>query len=635
MWLDDDPMETGDFNARCGRLVRTALGALALGLMLAGLSGCGGADSGTATSQASTPQQSVGVHGQVHGGQRAIVGATISLYAAGSIGDGSGAVSLLGIDVVTTDSAGAFSVPASYVCPSAGAQVYLVARGGSAGGASVESNAALVMMAALGRCGDVTSATDVVVNEVTTVGSAWALAEFMSAGGDVGATATNAVGLSNAFAVAKNLADVSTGTAPGAALPVGAVVETAKLNTLANALTPCVVSSGGTGCGALLGAAIVGGVTPANTLDAALNIVTHPGSNVAAVFGAAAGAGTYAPALGAAPNDWTMSITYGGCVPAACGGLNLPGAVAIDSGGNVVVANYFGGAMSKFSATGVPAAAAGYAGVGLRESFGIAVDGADDVWVANEQSVTAANNSHHGSVSEFSSAGVELSGNGYTGGGLYFPVALAVDAGGDVWAADYGSSSATLLAQDGSAISGASGYGVSALPFTSAVAIDASHNAWFAVQNAAVRVSSAGAVTSFACCNDPAGIAIDAGGDVWIADYNGSAVVELTSAGAVEHTVSVLGGDGGPKGIAVDGAGNVWAANYYGNALVEIAGATAGVASPAQGYGVDAGLHEPYGLAVDASGSVWVSNSATNTLTQFVGLASPVKTPLLGPPVKP
>jgi hypothetical protein len=577
----------------------------------------------------------VGVHGQVRGGQQAIVGASIFMYAAGSIDDGSGAVNLLGVDGVTTDSAGAFRVPASYVCPSATSQVYLVVRGGGAGAAASTNNAALVMMAALGNCSDITSATAVVVDEVTTAASVWALAQFMSAGGNVGATATNAVGLSNAFAVAKNLADVSLGTAQGAALPAGAVMETAKLNTLANALTGCVVSSGGAGCGALFAAGTAGTVTPTNTLDAALNVVTHPGSNVGAVFDAAS-AGTFVPALSTAPNDWTMSITYGGCV-LACGGLNQPGALAIDSIGSVVVANYFGGVMSKFSATGVPAAMAGFTGAGLRESFGIAVDAADDVWVTNEQSVTAANNHHYGSVSEFSSAGMELSGSGYTGGGLYFPVAVAVDAGGTVWAADYGTSAATLLTLDGSAISGTSGYGTSALPFTSAVAIDASRNGWFAVQGAAVRVTPAGVVTSFACCNDPAGIAIDDDGNVWIADDSGSAVEELTAAGTLVHTTSVLGGNGGPKGIAVDGAGNVWVGNYFGNVLVEIAEATAKVVSPAQGYGVDAAVHEPYGLAIDASGSVWVSNSAmnANTLTQFVGLASPVKTPLLGPPVRP
>jgi len=259
----------------------------------------------------------------------------------------------------------------------------------------------------------------------------------------------------------------------------------------------------------------------------------------------------------------------------------------------------------------------------------------DNVWVTNEQSVAGANNHHSGSISEFSPAGVELSGYGYIGGGVYYPLAVAADLGGDIWVADYGSSAATLLANNGSAVSGSSGYGASALPFTSAVAIDASHDAWFAVQAGAVRVTPVGAVSSFPCCDDPAGIAIDQLGNVWIADYNAPAIVELTPAGSVSQRTTLSAGNAGPQGIAVDGAGNVWAVNYYGNSLVELAGSTATVVSPAQGYGLDAPLSEPYGLAIDASGGVWLSNAQANTMTQFVGLASPVKTPLLGPPVQP
>jgi streptogramin lyase len=375
---------------------------------------------------------------------------------------------------------------------------------------------------------------------------------------------------------------------------------------------------------------------PTNTLDAALSIVQQPGSNVAVVFNAGAPQGPFQPVLSTRPNDWTMSITYGSCTP-ACGGLNTPGAVAIDSGGNVLVANYFGGVVSKFSPAGVPASATGIPGTGLNQSYGVTIDGSDNVWVTNYQSVTRANNHMVGSVSEFSSTGVELSGYGYTGGGVFYPLAVAADSTGAIWVADYGSSSATLLANSGSAISGGSGYGASALPFTPAVALDGSHNAWFAVQGGAARVTSLGAVTSFSCCNDPTGIAIDLSGNVWIGDYGAPAIVELTSSGTLAHRES-LGDNAGPQGMAIDGAGNVWAGNYYGDSVIELAGSTATITSPASGYGLDAPLKEPYGLAIDASGNIWISNASSeggNTLTQFVGLASPIRTPLLGPPVQP
>jgi DNA-binding beta-propeller fold protein YncE len=321
-----------------------------------------------------------------------------------------------------------------------------------------------------------------------------------------------------------------------------------------------------------------------------------------------------------------MSITYGGC-SSGCGGLNLPGAIAIDSVGDAWIANYFGSVVSEFSPAGAAMAPNGFAGVGLRESYGLAIDGFDNVWVANEQSVTAANNSHHGSLSEFSSAGVELSGTGYIGAGVYYPKAIAADSAGDVWIADFASSSASLVANDGSPLS--------QLPFTSAVAVDGSGNAWFAYLGGAARITAAGNIGSFACCSQPLGIAIDQAGSIWLADYSASEVVQLSSNGGVMNRIPLNNGNAGPQGIAVDGAGAIWVANYYGNSIAEISGASAAVLSPVSGYGLDAPIEEPYGIAIDASGNLWLSNAGNNTTTQIVGLASPVRTPLLGPPVQP
>ncbi len=592
------------------------------------LAGCGGG-----SIQTPPVQPGEDLHGRVLEGQQPVSGASLALYAAGSSGNGSGATDLLA-QSFTTDASGAF-ILTGYTCPSAATQVYVVARGGNPGLPAGTNNAALVFMTALGNCGSLSTTNSVVLDEATTVASAWALAQFLTPGAIVGATSTNATGLQNAFAVANNLVNAATGLAPAAMLPQGAVTESAKLNTLANVLAICGASIGTSACGPLFSAATVAGSTPSNTLDAALNIVRNPSANVAAVFSASASKGPFQPSLTKPPNDWTMSMTYGGCTT-TCGGLNLPGALAVDSSGDAWVANYFGGVVSEFSPIGTPIAATGFAGEGLRESYGIAIDAQNNVWVANEQSVTGANNSHGGSVSKFSATGSELSGYGYTGGGIYYPQALAADSTGDIWVADYGSSAATLLANDGSAISGSSGYGTSALPFATAVAIDAGRNGWFAVEGAAVRVTPAGAVGSFACCStDTFGIAVDQAENIWIADYGAASVVELASSGAILHRVTLGGGADRPQSISVDGTGNIWTANYLGNSISEIAGATATTLSPNPGYGLDAPLNEPYGLGIDASGNLWISNSGNSTLTQIVGLASPIKTPLLGPPTQP
>jgi streptogramin lyase len=156
-----------------------------------------------------------------------------------------------------------------------------------------------------------------------------------------------------------------------------------------------------------------------------------------------------------------------------------------------------------------------------------------------------------------------------------------------------------------------------------------------------VKVSPDGSqFTSYPCGDGPAGLAVDQAGNMWIANYYGNSVSELTGSGTdLSNGGYTGGGIDHPLGIAIDGAGNVWVSNYRSSYITELAGAksaTPGAAlSPSNGFGIDTDLLEAYAIAVDASGDVWISNFATNTLTQFVGAAAPVKTPLSGLPALP
>ena len=594
------------------------------------LGGCGGGGStGGSGGGGTPPPPATTLKGNVSAGQQHVSDAEVALYTTGTVSPASASVNLFGTGSVTTDSSGNFNVTTPIQCPSSTTQVYLVAKGGNPGLASGTDNSALVLMTALGDCGALSPSTSIQVNEVTTAAAAFALSQFLGPNAAVAASASNATGLGNAFVTAQNLVNTSTGIAPGAGMPAGAKAEISKLNTLANILSTCADSDGTAACSKLLSAADAGGAKPTNTLDAAINIVRNPGANVAALFKLAASNAPFSAALSAAPHDWTLSISYKG------GGLNRPGMIAIDAEGDIWAANYFGAVVSEFLPTGAPKSATGFPGTGLRNSFGVAIDASSNIWVSNENSVSGANNLGFGSISKFSSSGAEISGAGYTAGGIFYPQGIAADSSGNIWVADYGHSSASLLKNDGTAISGANGFGASALPFTPAVAVDAAGNAWFAVQQAAVRVTPSGTVTRFTCCDDPAGIAVDQNGNLWLADYGGASVVKLTSAGAVAASVKSPNGADASQGIAIDGAGNVFAANFLGDSITQLAGTDANVLSPIGGFGQDASLSEPIGIAVDSSGNLWVSNSGNNTLTQFVGLGSPVKTPQIGPPASP
>jgi hypothetical protein len=139
-----------------------------------------------------------------------VSGATVQLYAAGTTGDGSAATAMLSPSV-TTDANGEFTLTGLYTCPSAGTLVYLVATGGNPGLNGTANNSALALMAALGPCGNLTSSTFIVVNELTTVAAVYSLAPFMTSATSVGWGANDQTALSSAFMLATQLVNTATG----------------------------------------------------------------------------------------------------------------------------------------------------------------------------------------------------------------------------------------------------------------------------------------------------------------------------------------------------------------------------------------------------------------------------------------
>lgn len=577
-----------------------------------------------------TPVAGASFTGKVMAATTPVAGASVQLYAAGNSGNGSTPSALLSI-AVQTAADGSFLVAAGYACPSPQTPAYLLSKGGQPASAA-SANSSLWLMTALGPCGSINSGETFVVNEVTTAASVWALASFLSSGGNVGASCTNTTGLDNAFTTANELVNATTGASPGAGLPSTLTVPTTKLNTLANALASCTASAGGSACSPLFGSAS-GSTVPSNTLDAALNIARAPASNVSAIYALASTNAVFSPALTAAPPDWMLHNTVSG------GGMSSPASVAVDASGNVWASSYFN-AVSEFSPAGAATFPAGITGSGINESYGMALDVQGNVWIANEQTTS---NNGNGDVTELNSSGQAIA-SGITSGGIYFPLGVAADTDGNMWFADYGDSKVTLLSSSGSAISSSAGWGGTSLAFPVALAVDASHNAWVVNQGGLLPITEISAdgskVTSYNCdCNGASGVAADQKGNLWIANYYGNSISEVSTCGTLELDAAAGGGVLRPQGIAVDGAGTVWVANYQGNSLSELGGASSAAPgtflSPSSGFGADASLLDPYGLAIDASGNLWLSNSGKNTLTEFIGVAAPVKTPLAGPPQTP
>jgi sugar lactone lactonase YvrE len=572
----------------------------------------------------------VGFSGRAMAGTQPIAGATVQVYAAGTVGNGSAGTALLS-NTVTTDSSGAFTVLAGYACPAANSQLYIVVRGGQVGSAA--ANPAITLGTPIGACSQLAASSQFVINEVTTVASAIGLAQFLNSGGNIGAPATNAQGLINAVATVANLANLTTGTSPGASFPKTGSSPATRINSLANLLNTCTAATASTGCSQLFSmTTLAGGTAPTNTLDAILNLARNPGLNVAALYTQSTASTAFTPALAAAPSDWTMFINFTG------GGMSSPSGLGVDASGNIWVASYFNSA-TQFSPTGTPLFPTGISSGGLMHSYGLAVDAQNNAWIPDEDSTGINNNL--GTITVLNASGQVISGaTGYNAGGIYYPIALAIDPNATTWVINYGNSSLTRLSSTGQPLSGTNGYVSPKLVFPVAIALDANHNAWLANSEdvTVTRVSPDGTqFDSYSCCNGAAGIAIDQRGFVWVANYMGDSISQLASDGTVvsngysDNKASIWH----PQGIAIDGAGHVWATNYLGSSITELAGSTAAspgqILSPIHGYAADAHFVQAFGIAVDASGNLWITNFSTNTLTEIIGLAAPVKTPQLGP----
>jgi len=600
-------------------------------VIIAALAGCGSGATLSGGNPILPPTAGISFKLVVLAGGKPIAGATVSLYAAGTTGNGSAATSLVS-STIATDSAGTATIPASYDCPASTSLLYLVSRGGTVSGASSASPDA-VLITAIGPCSSLTGSSKVMIDEATTVASIEALAQFYSSADGIGTSSTNLTGLTNAFATAATLADPATGATPGSTMPANAVAPSTRINTLANLLNACVVSA--PACAAFFTAVGSPSSVPSNTLDAVYDLVRSPASNVATLYTLSKASSAYTPALTAAPTDWTLFIIYSG------GGLNNPSGLGVDSTGSVWVANYFNYA-SKFSPTGAPVFANGITGFGLNNSYGLAIDSTDNAWIPNEQPYTAAGT---GSVSVITPAGTSAAGpSGYIAGGLNYPLSVAIDSNGTAWVVNYGDSRVTLLNSSGQPLSGSTGFTAPSFAFPVVVAVDANHFGWVGnlSDSKVTKVAPDGSsFTSYSCCEGAAGIAIDQSNNVWIANFYGASVSMISTAGTIVSKMAYtgLGAIDHPQGIAVDGAGNIWVANYRAPYLTELAGASAASPgsslSPATGFGADAKLLEAYALALDASGNIWVSNQGSNTVTKFIGLAAPVKTPLSGNPKLP
>lgn len=573
------------------------------GLLPLILTGC------TMTSDApATPEQGVAIRGRVYGGQVPLEGAQLYLLQANTAGyagpgiaasTSNASKSLLtsvagqttldtstratnGDYYVTSASDGSWAITGDYTC-TGGTQVYLYSLGGGAGTNSY-SNLGAGMLAALGTCPGTAGSSGntfspglfIVVNEVSTVATAYAIAGFATDALHVASsgTALAQTGIANAFANVTNMETLQTGVALATTPVGGGTVPQAEINTLADILASCVntTAPSSSACSNLFPNAQTNGSTgglPSDTATAAINLAHNPGLTSGPLysnFSLILPTSPFQPTLTSAPNDFTIALNF------TAGGIATPTAIAIDGSGDAWIANNGSTAsVTELSPLGNALNGSPFAptGNGLQNPSSIAIDGNGNAWIAD--------NFVSGNITALSSTGSLLSNAPFTGGGISQPEGIAVDGSGRIIAGNYGqgmSGNVSVLSSSGTAISGASGDGPGFGVADQGVAVDGLGNIWtingyLTSMEKVVINQMTGAYSTYANydpgINDPMGVAIDNANDVWVCTH-GSKLVVLNGSGTVISTGTGVFTGGGlqySQAIAMDGASNAWVVNTH------------------------------------------------------------------------
>ncbi len=179
-------------------------------------------------------------------------------------------------------------------------------------------------------------------------------------------------------------------------------------------------------------------------------------------------------------------------------GLDTPFAVAIDNEGNAWVTGNNNNTVVALAPDGTPLPGSPFTGGGITRPMGVAVDSLDNVWISNSGVVQMAlvcggsgpfTPGGSASVTQIRRNGQPL--RSFTGGGQTVPWGIAVDGDDNVWVANFGGQRLTELCgsrpskcppghNTGDPISPDTGYSSDALTRNTAVAIDPSGNVWVA-----------------------------------------------------------------------------------------------------------------------------------------------------------
>ena len=343
------------------------------------------------------------------------------------------------------------------------------------------------------------------------------------------------------------------------------------------------------------------------------------------------------------------------------------------SGQSGIITTVAGNGAQGFSGDGGPATSAL-----LNGPYTVAVDKSGDLFVAdfaNNRIRKVSSNDTITTVAGNGTGGYSGDGGPATAARLLLPQGVAVDSSGSFYIADFSgrirevspSGIITTVAGGGQPMPLETGLAATSvdLTYASGVTVDGSGNVYIAESDSNIslvfKMSVAGIITAVvgngtngfsgdggpaasAELNFPQGMAVDAAGNLFIADTHNNRIRKVSPGGAISTVAGSakfgFSGDGGPAtsaelngptGVAVDSSGNLFIADTANNRIRKVSAGgiiTTTAGNGTFGFSGDGGpassaeVGGPSGVALDAAGNLFFADTLNNRIRKISATGS-------------